>query len=245
MTARRTWIDRVSDGLFNVSFDRMLRDLIMAYRKRKSMSARQFGTEALGDSAFIGHRLRRGGSVALKTADKVLEFMGEPPFGPWFRCEVEAYIAMTGCKAHLLGYYAVGDPSFVSRLRRGASPRLSTVDRIRAWMGANLRTMEEYAIKAAMARRDSLRVGGNARGNGHPPPKVREARPMEDHPEYLTTREAGLLLGMSVRTLERYRITGGGPRFCKFGRKVRYLRSDVDEWAKRRMRNSTSDDGSD
>ena len=125
MTARRTWIDRVSDGLFNVSFDRMLRDLIMAYRKRKRMSARQFGTEALGDSAFIGHRLRRGGSVALKTADKVLEFMGEPPFGPWFRCEVEAYIAMTGCKAHLLGYYAVGDPSFVSRLRRGASPRLA------------------------------------------------------------------------------------------------------------------------
>ena len=144
MTARRTWIDSLSEGLFEVSFDKTLRDLITVYCKREGMSARQFGELALGDRGFISHRLRQGSSVALKTADKVLAFMGEPPFGPWFRCEVETFIAITGSKAHWLGHYAASDPSFVSRLRRGASPRLSTVDRVRAWMGANLRVSRIY-----------------------------------------------------------------------------------------------------
>ena len=125
MTARRTWIDSLSDGFFNVSLDDTLRHLIMVYRKRERMSARRFGDMALGDRGFISHRLKRGSSVGLKTADTVLAFMGEPLFGPWFRCEVETFIAITGSKAHWLGHYAVNDPSFVSRLRRGAAPRLS------------------------------------------------------------------------------------------------------------------------
>ena len=82
MTARRTWIDWLSDGFFEVSFDETLRHLITVFRKRERMSARRFGDLALGDRGFISHRLRDGSSVALKTADKVLAFMGEPPFGP-------------------------------------------------------------------------------------------------------------------------------------------------------------------
>ena len=128
MTARRTWLDSLSEGFLEVSFDQTFRHLIKVYRKREGMSARQFGELALGDRGFISHRLKHGSSVGLKTADKVLAFMGEPLFGPWFRCEVETFIAMTGSKAHWLGYYAASDPSFVSRLRRGASPRLITVD---------------------------------------------------------------------------------------------------------------------
>ena len=71
----------------------------------------------------------------MNIADKVLEFMGEPPFGPWFRCEVETFLAITGSKAHWLGYYAVSEPSFVSRLRRGASPRLPPSSSIRDGAG--------------------------------------------------------------------------------------------------------------
>ena len=59
---------------------------------------------------------------------------------------------------------------------------------------------------------------------------------------YLTTREAAAILGLSPRTLERYRVTGEGPAFRKFGRRVRYKRVDLDEWADRRRKRSTSDD---
>ena len=245
MTARRTWIDSLSDGFFEASLDRTLRRLIMVYRKRERMSARRFGEMALGDRGFISHRLKRGSSVGLKTADTVLEFMGEPPFGPWFRCEVETFIAITGIKAHWLGHYALNDPSSVSRLRRGASPRLATVDRVRAWMGANLRAVEQLAIRAAVARRDGSRVRANGQVHGTRLSGAAGERTMKDHPEYLSTRQAASLLGVSARTLERFRVSGDGPPFCKFGHRVSYRRTEVDEWAQSRLRRSTSDEGSD
>lgn len=62
--------------------------------------------------------------------------------------------------------------------------------------------------------------------------------------DYLTAREAALHLGLSTRTLDRYRVSGDGPVFLRFGGGVRYLREDLDEWARTRRRKSTSDDGS-
>ena len=44
----------------------------------------------------------------------------------------------------------------------------------------------------------------------------------------LSTAEAGALLGISPRTLEDWRLRGGGPMFRKLGRRiVRYLASDL------------------
>ena len=60
---------------------------------------------------------------------------------------------------------------------------------------------------------------------------------------YLNTREAAIHLGLSTRTLDRYRVSGDGPVFLRFGGRVRYLREDLDAWARTRRRNSTSDDG--
>ncbi len=60
---------------------------------------------------------------------------------------------------------------------------------------------------------------------------------------YLTTREAAAHLGLSTRTLDRYRVSGEGPVFLRFGGRVRYLREDLDAWARTRRRKSTSDDG--
>ena len=60
---------------------------------------------------------------------------------------------------------------------------------------------------------------------------------------YLNTREAADHLGLSTRTLDRYRVSGDGPVFIKFGGRVRYLREDLDAWARTRRRKSTSDDG--
>ena len=62
--------------------------------------------------------------------------------------------------------------------------------------------------------------------------------------KYLNTRKAAAELGLSTRTLDRYRVSGDGPVFLKFGGRVRYLREDLDEWARTRRRRSTSDDGS-
>ena len=66
---------------------------------------------------------------------------------------------------------------------------------------------------------------------------------MTGRTKYLNTREAAAQLGLSSRTLDRYRVSGDGPVFLKFGGRVRYLREDLDEWARSRRRRSTSDDG--
>ena len=59
----------------------------------------------------------------------------------------------------------------------------------------------------------------------------------------LTTREAADELRMSRRTLERYRVTGEGPRFHKLGRLVFYRYATLIAWRDERERRSTSDPG--
>jgi excisionase family DNA binding protein len=49
-------------------------------------------------------------------------------------------------------------------------------------------------------------------------------------PRYLDTRQAAAYLGLSLKTLEKLRVTGRGPRFAKAGRKVIYDRRDLDRW---------------
>ena len=65
----------------------------------------------------------------------------------------------------------------------------------------------------------------------------------ENDRNYLCTRQAAEWLGLSPRTLERYRVTGKGPVFHRFGARVRYLLADLEAWASARRRASTSDDG--
>jgi hypothetical protein len=56
--------------------------------------------------------------------------------------------------------------------------------------------------------------------------------------------EAAYLLACSTRTLEAWRLRGGGPPFVVEGRRaVRYLRADLMAWVQRRRRRSTSDVG--
>ena len=67
---------------------------------------------------------------------------------------------------------------------------------------------------------------------------------MTDERKYLTTGEAARYLGLSERTLKRYRVTGDGPVFHRFGARVRYKREHLDAWAAARERISTVDPGS-
>ena len=45
---------------------------------------------------------------------------------------------------------------------------------------------------------------------------------MEDT-NYLDTQQAARILGLSAKTLARYRVTGEGPVFHRFGNRIRYL----------------------
>jgi predicted DNA-binding transcriptional regulator AlpA len=60
---------------------------------------------------------------------------------------------------------------------------------------------------------------------------------------FLDQTAAADLLGLSPRTLERFRLEGTGPPFHKFGRRVRYALSDIEEWASAQKRTSTSQSG--
>jgi excisionase family DNA binding protein len=46
----------------------------------------------------------------------------------------------------------------------------------------------------------------------------------------LTEHQVAQRLGLSVATLRAWRHRGTGPRFLRFGRAVRYLQSDLDEF---------------
>jgi len=61
--------------------------------------------------------------------------------------------------------------------------------------------------------------------------------------QLLDQREAARLLKLSVRTLERLRLIGGGPCFVKCGRSVRYRPADIESWIQQRVVSSTSETG--
>jgi predicted DNA-binding transcriptional regulator AlpA len=57
----------------------------------------------------------------------------------------------------------------------------------------------------------------------------------------LDQKTTAKLLGLSVRTLERHRLAGTGPRYARLGRLIRYRQDDLQEWIDRNLRNSTSE----
>ncbi len=60
----------------------------------------------------------------------------------------------------------------------------------------------------------------------------------------LSEAEAAKLLDLSPRFLQQRRYAGGGPRFVRVSsRCVKYLASELEEWARERLRTSTSDPG--
>jgi len=57
---------------------------------------------------------------------------------------------------------------------------------------------------------------------------------------YLDTRAAAGFLGLSSTTLESWRSRGGGPRYRKFGKAVRYAIIDLQAFADASARGNTS-----
>ena len=59
--------------------------------------------------------------------------------------------------------------------------------------------------------------------------------------QLLTQPRLSELIDVSERTLERWRVEGSGPIFCRAGRKVLYRLDDVDDWLAASRRKSTSE----
>lgn len=59
--------------------------------------------------------------------------------------------------------------------------------------------------------------------------------------DIFNTREAAAYVRLGKPTLERFRVAGDGPRYCKLGGAVRYRRADLDDWMESRLIRSTSD----
>jgi predicted DNA-binding transcriptional regulator AlpA len=57
----------------------------------------------------------------------------------------------------------------------------------------------------------------------------------------LDQKRAAQFLGLSVRTLERHRVAGTGPRYSRLGRLIRYRPGDLTEWVEGNLRYSTSE----
>ena len=60
---------------------------------------------------------------------------------------------------------------------------------------------------------------------------------------YLRTPEAARFVGLSIRTLEKHRIYGTGPRYSKLGGRVVYRLEDLQAWVESGAKASTSDPG--
>jgi len=55
--------------------------------------------------------------------------------------------------------------------------------------------------------------------------------------------DAARALGLSVRTIQKWRVSGAGPPFRKLGAAVRYDVDDLEAFLAARRRISTSDNG--
>ena len=58
----------------------------------------------------------------------------------------------------------------------------------------------------------------------------------------MSIHQAAATLGVSRSTLARLRVSGGGPRYVKIGRKVFYLSEDLYAWLDSHRRWSTSEE---
>lgn len=65
-------------------------------------------------------------------------------------------------------------------------------------------------------------------------------KPQKHLGELVNETLAADLICQSVRTLQKWRISGFGPAYFKFGRSVRYSQVDLLAWLEDRRRTNTS-----
>ena len=64
--------------------------------------------------------------------------------------------------------------------------------------------------------------------------------PTITHGDLVKEGEAACILCQSVRTLQKWRVTGSGPAYFKIGSSVRYSRAEIVAWCNARRCQHTS-----
>lgn len=64
---------------------------------------------------------------------------------------------------------------------------------------------------------------------------------LPSHLQLLREREVASILNVSIYKVQRMRITGDGPKFCKIGGCVRYRLSDIQDYIENQTIRSTVD----
>lgn len=96
-----------------------------------------------------------------------------------------------------------------------------------AGLSAPARKSLERAVRAIAETTGNLVLESSASPEPTTLPSVAAPSVTAGIPEYLTTREAAKLLGVTVGGLEGMRANGIGPKYVKVGRRVRYRPSDL------------------
>lgn len=230
------------------TLDENVRRLVRAFLGHSPLNNEEFGRLVLGTSRFVAS-LDTGRPLTLDIADRLLRFMGETPIGPTFRSEVAAYLTITGTRASSLGEKAVGNRSFVSKLKSGTSPLLADVQKVRARMRKTANDEQRAAIARAIAddgqegrvlspdpaALETLAEDSAAATADNEKPRD-SSSPNLDLRLFLTAREAADLLRILPSTLAGYRSKGVGPAYHLFGGRVVYARADLLSWAWTRRR---------
>jgi len=61
-------------------------------------------------------------------------------------------------------------------------------------------------------------------------------------PDWVDTKELASWLHLSPQTFRKWRLTGGGPQYVKFGNRVLYKRKDVESWLAERTFKHSADE---
>lgn len=61
---------------------------------------------------------------------------------------------------------------------------------------------------------------------------------MNNTSPFMRESEVAIFLGVSTKSLQKWRWQGRGPRFAKFGSNVRYALDDVKDYAEKSMVNT-------
>jgi predicted DNA-binding transcriptional regulator AlpA len=63
-----------------------------------------------------------------------------------------------------------------------------------------------------------------------------------DKDALLTEQEVAALLNVTPRTLQKWRVEGGGPAYVRISRRcIRYRITDIKDWTQNRVKSSTSE----
>jgi predicted DNA-binding transcriptional regulator AlpA len=103
--------------------------------------------------------------------------------------------------------------------------------------------MTEITLQRTVrAGRGTSRGGSDPRRGGPRPSNSAATTPPALDP-LLDEHQVAQVLNISVRTLQGWRVRGGGPPFVKLGGAVRYRRSEIKQHILDSLRGSTSDRG--